>query len=68
MAEAVIRLVDHNKTTLAFTEWMHMVDVTVERLAGCSVHDLPDLCFADLFEDGVSSTLAAHRAIRNARD
>lgn len=52
---------------MTFEQWMALVDGQCERRAGCSVHDLPDCCFRDWFEDGVSASGAAVRAIRSAR-
>ena len=47
----------------SFDVWMVKVDEWCYRLAGVSVHDLPDLCFADLFEDGTSPREAARMAL-----
>jgi hypothetical protein len=49
---------------LTFAEWMKAVDAACYRLCGASVHDLADICFADLYDDGVSPAGAARRAIR----
>ena len=47
-----------------FESWMKSVDQWVERIAGCSCDDLPDVCYLDLFEDGVCPKNAAVMAIR----
>jgi hypothetical protein len=49
-----------------FEAWMAAVDAQVQALAGCSVHDLPDCCFADWYADGVTPRTAAQRAISRA--
>lgn len=48
-----------------FEEWMLLVDVACHKIAGCSIHDLGDCCFDDWFEEGISPTSAASRAIKN---
>jgi len=37
-----------------FSEWMGEIDSICWRKFGLSIHDLPDMCFRDAFEDGVS--------------
>jgi hypothetical protein len=49
-----------------FDRWMEAVDAAVEALAGVSVHDLPDLCYRDLYDDGTSRREAARLALENA--
>lgn len=49
-----------------FAAWMRKVDLAVAKRTGLSVMDLPDLDFASLFEDGVSPSRAAAKAIREA--
>ena len=49
-----------------FKTWMHAVDVAVEHRAGVSVHDLPDCCFRDWYEDDTPPVTAAKRALRDA--
>lgn len=53
---------------MTFEEWMRLVDEFVRRISGLSVHDLPDCCFADWYEDGVSAKVAARRALRGAME
>jgi hypothetical protein len=53
---------------LSFDEWMRAVDAQVEALAGCNIYDLPDCCYPDWYDDGLSPREAAQRAIRNAND
>jgi len=50
----------------AFAAWLFDVDVAVQRLADCSLNDLPDYCYRDCFDQGVSPTAAARMAIRQA--
>ena len=51
-----------------FEQWKQEVDRFVDIMTGLSSDDLPDICYRDLFEDGVSSKRAAARAIRNAME
>jgi hypothetical protein len=53
---------------MTFDEWMAEVDNAVERIAGMSVHDLPDCCFRDWFDDDVKPVSAARRSIREAQE
>ena len=53
---------------MTFDDWMKAVDDACYDRAGCSVYDLPDVCFRDWYDDGVSPKSAAGRAIRSARD
>lgn len=53
---------------VSFEKWMKTVDMLVRSLAGFSVHDLPDCCFADWYEDGVKPLTAAKRAIKAANE
>ena len=55
-------------TTRTFMEWMREVDALVARRTGLSVHDLPDCCFADWYEDDMAPATAARRAIRAGRE
>jgi hypothetical protein len=54
--------------TQTFEAWMQDVDNAVERLTGMSTNDLPDVCYRDMFEDGVKPVSAARKAIRNAME
>ncbi len=53
---------------MAFDAWMKKVDAEVSRKVGLSVHDLPDCCFSDWHEDGVTPKSAASRAIKYAKE
>ena len=48
-----------------FEAWLKKVDEWCEKLAGLSYRDLSDVCYADMFEDGVSPKAAAKKALRN---
>lgn len=50
-----------------FALWMADVNDEVEKLLGLSVYDLPDCCYRDWFEDGMSPSAAARKAIRYAK-
>jgi len=52
----------------SFNEWMKDVDAAVSRATGLSVHDLPDCCFADWYEDEMKPGDAARLAIRAGRE
>lgn len=56
------------KQTLTFDEWMHKVDKECWNLAGCSIHDLPDVCLADWHENGMSPASAAKKAIKSSKE
>ncbi len=50
------------KTT--FEEWLKQVDISLASRCGLSMADLPDCCYRDWYEDGVSPSRAAGRAMR----
>jgi hypothetical protein len=49
-----------------FDSWMARVDAVLGKRCGLSSEDLPDMCYSDMYEDGVSPARAAGRAYRNA--
>ena len=53
-------------TTKTFERWMKLVDLYVSSMIGLSVYDLPDCCFGDWYEDGMSPKSAARKAVRSA--
>ena len=55
------------KTKKSFEEWMKQVDAILERRLGLSSLDLPDVCYADMYEGEDSPGRAAGRAIRYAK-
>lgn len=51
---------------IGFDFWMVLVDRAVTQISALSVGDLPDCCFADWYDDGMSPRTAARKAIRAA--
>lgn len=50
-----------------FRIWMRSVDRALERKCGLCSRDLEDIAYRDLFDDGVTPSAAASRAIRNSK-
>lgn len=42
-----------------FDRWMSAVDGHVQIKLGVSVHDLPDMCFRDYYDDGMTPAQVA---------
>lgn len=53
--------------TGGFAHWLERVDRYMVEATGLRRDDLPDVAYADMYEDGVSPRSAARRAIRNAQ-
>lgn len=53
---------------LGFAAWMAAVEAHLDKTCGLSSFDLPDCCYRDWFEDGVSPKRAAAKAMRAAND
>ncbi len=49
-----------------FEKWMAEVDDCLVRKVGVSSADLPDVCYRDLFDQGVTAEEAADEAIENS--
>jgi len=49
-----------------FEQWMAEVNQQIENMYGLSSDDLPDCCYRDWYDDGLSTKSAARRAIKNA--
>ncbi len=49
-----------------FAAWLNQVDKAVQQIAGCSVHDLPDIDFWNLFADDASPVEVAVEALSEA--
>lgn len=49
-----------------FEVWMKRVDETLSRLYGITSEDLPDQCYQDWYDDGISPTAAVRRAAKNS--
>ena len=50
----------------SFEEWFRAVDAAVGRKCMLSVEDLPDCCYDDWYESGMTPREAAREAICNA--
>jgi hypothetical protein len=53
---------------LSFDQWVKKVDAILLATVGVGLSDLPDVAYADWYEDGVSPTTAAKRAKKNAME
>jgi hypothetical protein len=51
-----------------FDAWYAKVDAAVQAKTGLSVDDLPDCCYRDWWEDGMTAGQAARAAIRSAQE
>lgn len=51
---------------LKFRDWMKKVDHAIQKRTGLVSDDLPDCCYRDWFDDGVTPSNAASHAIRAA--
>lgn len=51
-----------------FTAWMSKVDAAISTKCGLTSSDLPDCCYRDWHDDGLSATRAAARAIKYANE
>ena len=59
----------HDTSESAWQLWIAKVDMAIGQLCGGLSHDdLPDCCYRDWFNDGVSPLQAAKRAITNAME
>ena len=55
--------------TKTFEEWMQSVDnVISDRLMGMTSADLPDICYRDYYDDGMTPRQVAALAIRGAME
>jgi len=52
----------------SFEAWMQKTDAALVRRCGMSSMDLPDCCYRDWYDDGVTPSEAAREAIREARE
>lgn len=52
---------------VSFEAWMLAVDKLLRLLVGVTSEDLPDCCYRDWYDDGVSAKSAARRALRYAQ-
>jgi hypothetical protein len=51
-----------------FDEWKRKVNAAVEKKAGLSADDLPDVNYSDWYEQGMSPSAAASKAIKSAKE
>lgn len=51
---------------LTFDAWMTRVNAAIDKLCGCDSDDLPDYDYYNAYEDMLSPSQAARKAIRNA--
>ena len=51
-----------------FEQWLDAINEVLSRRIGLSHRDLPDCCYRDWYDDGVTARSAAARAIRNAKE
>lgn len=57
-----------SKHPMDFQTWLKYVDDACQAYCGLGYEDLPDCCYADWYENGVSPQAAAKRAIRAAKN
>jgi len=53
---------------LSFEQWMDAVNRVLVRKCGLGVEDIPDFCYRDYYDDGVSAFETASEALDAARD
>ncbi len=53
---------------LTFEDWMKQIDAIISARTGLTHDDLPDVCYRDWYEDGMSPKRAASAAIANAKE
>jgi len=54
------------KIKMTFKDYLRKVNNYCERFVGLSKDDLVDYCYQDAYEDGVSASACAKRAIKNS--
>jgi hypothetical protein len=58
----------NNRRMLSFEQWMAAVDEYCAKKWGVSVHDLDDIAFCTMYEDGELPSAAARAAYRKTRE
>lgn len=53
---------------MSFEQYMQKVDSILSQKVGLTSSDLPDVCYADWHEEGVTPKSAAARAIKYANE
>ena len=43
---------------VSFEKWLENLDVLCDKVTGMSIHDLPDQCYMDWYEDGLTTKQA----------
>jgi len=51
---------------MSWEQWIKEVDQIVWRMTGVSLFDLPDCCYADWYDAGMTPKAAARKAVRQA--
>ena len=51
------------KTKMTFQQWMMEVDDILVRKCGAESLDLPDMCYADWYDDDIPPYKAAHKVL-----
>jgi metal-dependent HD superfamily phosphatase/phosphodiesterase len=46
---------------VSFDAWMHQLDHAVTVILGVGIHDLPDMCFRDWHDEGITVPQALTR-------
>ena len=54
------------KTGKTFEQWFSQVNAEISRKTGLTTDDLPDMCYLEMYEDGLTAPRAARKAIKNA--
>ena len=55
--------------TKTFEQWMQLVDKIIsDKLMGMTSEDLPDICYRDYYDDGMTPRQVAAMAIRSAME
>ena len=52
----------------SYEVWVKLVDDACWDMAGCSLHDLPDVPLRDWYDSGLRALAAARKAVRQAKD
>ena len=51
---------------MSFDQWMIKVNAAIAKKCGLTSDDLPDDCYADMYDDGLTPNMAAKSALENA--
>ena len=53
---------------MTFEQWMQKVNTAISNKIGLTSDDLPDCCYRDWFDDGISPKSAATMALKNSME